>query len=297
MRIRVLGSAAGGGVPQWNCACRLCDRARAHDGVTARSQDTVAVSADGRHWCLLNASPDVVGQVERHRSLQPGPGCRQTPIGAVVLTDAELDHCVGLLMLRQAVELDVYATGSVLAALTGPLPVVPVLAAYGTVRWTRLQPGCSVDVHGIRVLPFAIPRRPPRYARALGGADDWAVGLRLTDLGTGRVAVYAPSVAQWSEHLATELAQADSVLIDGTFWSDSEMASAGAGRRTSWDMGHLPIAGREGSAAHLAVLPARRKVYVHINNTNPALDARSAEAAQLAAAGIDVAVDGMEWEA
>ncbi len=297
MLLKVLGTAAGGGFPQWNCACELCSRARS--GVASclpRLQDSVAVSGDGTAWYLLNASPDVGAQVESFAPLQPGPGPRDTPIRGVLLTDAELDHVSGLLALRQGATLDVFATASVLDAISHALAFDAVLEAFCDVRWVPVAPGGSFGLAGgVEVQALPLGGGPPRYLGAAPGVA-WSVAYRMHDHQTGGVAVYAPGVAEWLAPLEQELAQADCVLMDGTFWSEAEMADAGVGGRGASEMGHLPVGGQAGSAARLAGVPARRRIYVHINNTNPMVDEQSEEHAHVVAAGIEVGRDGMELE-
>ena len=297
MLLKVLGTAAGGGYPQWNCACELCTLARRGvQSCASRLQDSVAVSGDGEAWYLLNASPDVGAQIQSFVPLQPGPGLRQTPIRGILLTDAELDHASGLLALRQGAKLDVFATVSVLDALSKSLALPSIWAAFGTVRWVPVATGRSFELAGgveARALPLG--GASPRYLGTEPGGE-WCVAYRLQHQATGGVAIYAPGVRDWSEPLSRQLAQADCLLMDGTFWSETEMADTGVGDRRASEMGHLPIGGPKGSAAQLAQLPARRRIYVHINNTNPIVDERSEEYAQLVAAGIEVGRDGMELE-
>jgi pyrroloquinoline quinone biosynthesis protein B len=257
----------------------------------------VAVSGDGEVWYLLNASPDVGAQIESFPPLQPGLGPRQTPIRGVLLTDAELDHTSGLLALRMGASLEVYGTQGVLDALSHSLPLRGILGAFGAIRWITVAAGRTFELAGglrIQVLPLG--GAPPRYVAGSGSPGEWSVGYRLQDRTTGGVAVYAPGVRAWSELLQAELAQADCVLVDGTFWSETEMADAGVGERAASEMGHLPIEGPDGTAARLAGLAARRRIYVHINNTNPIIDEQSQEHAQIVAAGIEVGHDGMELE-
>jgi pyrroloquinoline quinone biosynthesis protein B len=297
MLLKVLGTAAGGGYPQWNCACRLCTLARlGEQSCASRLQDCVAVSGDGAAWYLLNASPDVGTQIESFLAIQPGPGPRETPIRGVLLTDAELDHASGLLALRQAAKLDVFATEPVLDALCESLALSRILAAFGTIRWVSVAPGRSFELAGgleARALPLG--GASPRFLGRECGPE-WSVAYRLEHRATGGVAIYAAGLRDWSEPLSRELAEADCLLIDGTFWSETEMADAGVGHRSAFEMGHLPIGGPEGSAIRLAQLPARRRIYVHINNTNPIVDERSEGYAQLVAAGIEVGRDGMQLE-
>jgi len=298
VQLRVLGAAAGGGYPQWNCACATCRLARG-GGERARplTHASLAFSADGRAWHLVNATPDVRLQVESCAALHPGPETRSTPIAGVLLTDAELDHTLGLLALREGTGLVVHATPPVLEALGTAFPVRRLLGHFAPFEWRALEPGVPLplDDGALRVDAFRTGCRPPRYAAAEGDGD-WTVGLRIEDRRTGGVAVYAPGVERWTTDVATAVDGADCVLFDGTFWRDDEMGRSGAGTRSAGAMGHLPIAGPGGSAERLARLPARRRLYVHVNNTNPVLDRASAERRALAAMGLDVAHDGMTLE-
>jgi len=301
MFVKVLGSAAGGGYPQWNCACSNCERARAGDpAVRARTSDSLAVSPDGSRWALLNAGPEVCLQAEAHAALHPGPSLRGSPIEGVLLTDAELDHTTGLLQLRQDSTLEVYATSAVLRALSDAFPVRRILEHYANIRFLQAEPGVAFPLFGgqLSVCPFYLGGKPPRYAGAspIGEKEAWVVGYRLTDQATGGVAVYAPGIEGWSRTLERQLEGADCIFLDGTFWRADELRALGASELDAAAMGHLPVAGPDGSAGRLARTSARRKVYIHVNNTNPMLDERSAERLALKKLGIEVGYDGMEME-
>lgn len=300
MWARVLGSAAGGGLPQWNCGCPNCAAARAGSpGVEPRTQSSVAVSADGRVWFLLNVSPDVRQQVQAFPALGPGPGqARGTAVGGCVLTDAELDHVAGLLLLREGGQFPVVSTAAVRAWLHQDFPVGPVLASFCERPWTEMAPDvpfelCSPQAgpSGLWVRAFEVSRHGPRYVRA-GPAErpGAAVGLVIAGAGCGKL-VYAPCVpgpGAWADAARG----ADAVLLDGTFWDDDELVRLGAGRRTARQMGHWPVGGPDGSLAWLADQPARWRVYVHVNNTNPMLSAFSPEWRQVEEAGARTAADG-----
>jgi pyrroloquinoline quinone biosynthesis protein B len=300
MRVIILGSAAGGGLPQWNCGCENCRAARARgDG---RSQSSVAVSADGERWILLNASPDLRAQLATHRVLWPR-SARGTPIRAVVLSDGEIDHTLGLLLLREsAARLPVYAPAGVTALLGDEWPLFRVLSAYAGVEPRALPDGRPVPLTeldgaslGISCTAVAVARRPPRYARATTeGVFD--VGLRLRDERTGGTLAYVPTAGAVDDAVTQLAAGADLLLFDGTFWSDDELHRAGAVAPTAREMGHLPVGGSGGSLERLPRLGAKRTLLVHVNNTNPILCATSGERAQVEAAGIVVADDGMEFE-
>jgi len=303
MRVIILGSAAGGGVPQWNCGCRNCAEAR-QDG-RSRTQSSVAVSADGERWVLLNASPDLRTQLAAHRSLWPPAGSRATPVRAVVLTDGEIDHTLGLLLLRESADtLPVYAPVGVTALLGDEWPLYRVLSAYSGVEPRALEEGRPIALTdrvgtplGVCCSATAVARRPPRYARAAPTAA-FDVGLRLTDERTGGTLAYVPTAGAMDDAVRRVAGEADLLLFDGTFWSDRELGAAagGADTPTAREMGHLPVGGPGGSLELLPGLDAKRVVLVHINNTNPILCRTSAERAQVAAAGIVVGEDAMEFE-
>jgi len=300
MRIIILGSAAGGGVPQWNCGCPNCLDAR-HDA-RGRTQSSVAVSADGERWVLLNASPDLRMQCAAHHELWPR-GLRGSPIGSVILTDGEIDHTLGLLLLREsATRLPVYAPEGVTALLGDEWPLYRVLAAYAGVEPRTLDDGRPVALTdsagtplGISCSATAVARRPPRYARA-APTQAFDVGLRLTDERTGGTLAYIPTAGAMDHAVRRVAGGADLLLFDGTFWSDGELRAAGVEAPTATEMGHLPIGGPGGSLELLPRLDAKRVVLVHINNTNPILCRSSAERARVEAAGIVVGEDAMEFE-
>lgn len=257
----------------------------------------LAVSGTGERWFLLNATPDVHRQIEADPALHPGPGVRATPLAGVLLTDAEFDHTIGLLVLREGSSLTVYATAPVLAALTGQFPVRGLLERYADIEWTVLEPGGSVSLdERLEVTPFALGTKPPRYLTSPTPDDRWVVGYRLVDRTSGAVVVYAPAVAEWDDTLEAELTSADCVFVDGTFWTDDEMRRAGTGTRSGAEMGHLPVSGVHGSMHYLAELRARRRIYIHVNNTNPILDENSVERRALSDRGIEVGWAGLEIE-
>jgi pyrroloquinoline quinone biosynthesis protein B len=305
MQIIILGSAAGGGFPQWNCACGNCARARAGDpAAKPRSQSSAAVSADGEHWFLLNCSPDVRMQIEQTPALQPKHGVRHSPIVAVVLTNGDVDHVAGLLSLRERQPFVLYGTARVLAALAAN-PIFGVLredlverrplALGGVVSLS----GPGGEAGGIEVEAFPVPGKVALYledpqAEGFGTVAEDTVGLRLSEPAGGRSAYYLPGCAGLPPDLRRKLAGAELVLFDGTTWRDDEMAASGTGEKTAGRMGHMCMTGATGSLAAFAGLDVRRKLYVHLNNTNPALLSDSAERAAVEAAGWRVAEDGME---
>jgi pyrroloquinoline quinone biosynthesis protein B len=248
----------------------------------------------------LNATPDVHHQIAADPSLHPGPGVRTTPVAGVLLTDAEFDHTIGLLMLREESSLTVYGTFPVLEALTLWFPVRELLSDYANFSWSSIEVGKPLDLDDrLRVTAFLTGSKAPRYiGRSLlrGPSSEWEVGLRLEDNVTGGTVVYAPTLPRWDENFAEQVATADCVFVDGTFWTDDEMASQGAGSRTGRSMGHMPVSGQDGSARALAELPAKRKIYTHINNTNPILDEESKERRWLTDLGIEIGRAGLEME-
>jgi pyrroloquinoline quinone biosynthesis protein B len=302
MHIIILGSAAGGGVPQWNCGCPNCAEARNRGA--ERTQSSVAVSADGERWVILNASPDLRTQLAAHSPLWPPPASKRgSRIAAVVLTDGEIDHTLGLLLLRESgARLPVYAPAGVTALLGDQWPVYRVLSGYSGVdarpleegRASALTDGAGVTL-GLCCSATAVARRPPRYARSAPTAT-FDVGLRINDERTGGTFAYVPTAAGVDDSVRRIATGADVLMFDGTFWSDDELRHAGADAPSAREMGHLPIGGRGGSLELLPSLGAKRTVYVHINNTNPILSPASHERKQVQAAGIVVGEDGMEFE-
>ena len=302
MRVIILGSAAGGGVPQWNCGCGNCQDARLSG--TGRTQSSVALSADGARWVLLNASPDLRAQIASRPELWPR-GARGTPISAVVCTDGEIDHTLGLVLLREATaRFPVYAPAGVVGLLDREWPVLRVLSAYAGVEPRTLPEGQAIPLAdgagrelGVTCTAVSVARRAPRYAREASAAT-YDVALRLADQRTGATLAYIPTAGAVDDAVRSVARGADLLLFDGTFWSDGELRAAGAGADapTAREMGHLPVGGPGGSIELLPRLGARRTVLVHINNTNPILSRSSSERAQVEGAGIEVAEDGMEVE-
>src|SRR5579859_1735273 len=283
MHLRLLGAAAGGGFPQWNCACRLCSEARATPDLVPPSRHcSLAVSATGERWYLLGAAPDVREQIESTPDLQAGPGPRDTPIAGVLLCDAELDHTLGLLVLREGATLHIHGTRPVLAALDGPLPIRRLLSDYAKHTWIVVEPGVAFPVDGgrLQATAIALGHKRPRYARELPADEGWVVGYRIVDLVSGGSVLFAPSVEEWTPALEEALDGSTCALLDGTFWTEDEMARSGAGTTPASVMGHLPITGPGGSAARFSRSAAARKIYAHVNNTNPILDRRSPEHAE-----------------
>ena len=294
MRVRVLGSAAGGGFPQWNCHCETCEAARAGERARPRTQSSLAIRGRDGPWFLVNASPDLRQQLES-LGAPGGDGVRAAPIAGVLLTDAEIDHTAGLLLLREAAApVRVFGAAGVERALTDGYPILPMLGRYSGAEWRTLEPGRPqpLDGSGLVVEPFATGGDAPRY---LGpDAELEASGLVFTE--SGRTATYVPGLARLDDGVIARLAASDLVLVDGTFWHDDDLARQGISDRTARDMGHTPLAGPGGSLEVLAGLDRPRKVLVHINNTNPILLEDSPEREQVVRAGVEVAYDGLEVE-
>ena len=303
MQIHLLGTAAGGGVPQWNCNCAVCREARAGTGrVQSRTQSSVALSADGRSWFLLNASPDIRAQIESFPPLQPLTGkSRNSPIEGVLLTNADLDHSLGLMLLREGEKLRVHATPNVRRALTEGISFQPVLESFCGSEWiepsTIPAPLLRRDgsPSGLTCQAIALPGKPPRFMKAKTMEGN-VVGYHITDAKAGGRLLFLPDVAELNATILQWLPKCDVLLFDGTFWSETEMRDQGLGNLLAADMGHAPISGATGSLKLLAELNVRHKIYTHINNTNPILLEDSPEAAAVKAAGCAVGRDGMEFK-
>lgn len=303
MVIRLLGTAAGGGVPQWNCNCPVCREARTGGGhVQSRTQSSVAISADGRHWFLLNASPDIRAQIESFSSLQPSNGTmRNSPIEAVLLTNADLDHTLGLLLLREGQKLRIHATAAVRQSLSEGISLVSALESFCGAEWieppTKPQPLLLRDgsISGLAYEAIPLQGKLPRFVKSRATTSTGnVVGYRITDNKTGGRLMFLPEVGQLDDKLLSILPECEALLFDGTFWSEDEMRERGTGTLSAADMGHLPISGASGSLNVLAKLRVKHKIYIHINNTNPILIEGSAENAAVNAAGCLVGRDGME---
>lgn len=305
MQIRLLGTAAGGGVPQWNCNCVVCREARAGKGrVRARTQSSVAISANGKNWFLLNASPDIRSQIESFPPLQPSSDSRRnSPIEGILLTNADLDHSLGLFLLREGERLPVHATANVHRALTEGISLRPTMESFcGIDRIAppkKLQPLLLRDASasGLTYEAIFLPGKPPRFMKfeLLAGPGN-VVGYRIRDEKTGGRLLFLPDVAKIETELTETMRDCDALLFDGTFWSQDEMRARGVGTLSAADMGHIPISAPSGSLKILAELPMRNKIYTHINNTNPVLIEDSPERAAVNKAGCLVGEDGMTIE-
>ncbi|MBD0735151.1 pyrroloquinoline quinone biosynthesis protein PqqB [Streptomyces sp. CBMA29] len=295
MLLHVLGTAAGGAVPQWNCACTGCSGARTHPH-WRRRHAALAVTGPGEDgWLMVNATPDITDQMEAHPGLRPGPAGPRTPVVTIVLTDAELDHTLGIARLREASRIEIHATEPVRWALRERLRLDSVLAPYTDLVWRDLPltgSGATLTLCGTDVTAVPLSDKRPRYAADGEAGAPWVTALRLSDPGGGATALYAPALARWSPEFATQLATCDCVLLDGTFWDDDEPVRAGFSARTARGMGHLPITGDGGTAERLSGTAARC-LYTHLNNTNPLVDPDAPQHEQLRRHGLEAAQDGM----
>lgn len=298
MHVILLGTAAGGGFPQWNCWMPTSRAARETPALAhPRTQSTVAVSADGVHWFLLNASPDVREQLAR-LPVPAATTARAVPFEGVVLTDAEVDHSLGLALLREARRLPLWATQSVFDILRRDSGVLRIVEAFAEVPATVLVPEATVALtlrdgtpSGLTVTPFLVPADPPSFARDAG--PDHTVGLLVRT--ADRTLAYVPGCGDLDDALLARLAEADLLLFDGTFWTDDEMIRAGLSKKRAREMDHLPISGPGGSLELLAKLSVPTKVYVHLNTTNPVLLEDSPERHAVTRAGLLVGDDGMHF--
>ncbi|WPC06557.1 pyrroloquinoline quinone biosynthesis protein PqqB [Pseudomonas benzenivorans] len=300
MHIQVLGSAAGGGFPQWNCNCRNCRGVRSGSlRAQPRSQSSIALSDNGQDWILCNASPDIRAQLEAFPALQPARALRDTAIGAIILLDSQIDHCTGLLSLREGCPHQVWCTEMVHQDLSSGFPLFNMLA-----HWNG---GLQHQLIALDGAPFAIPTCPdlaisaiplrssaPPYSPHRGNPHPGDnIGLFVEDRRSGGTLFYAPGLGQVDEALLAWMRRADCLLVDGTLWRDDEMRQCEVGDKLGSEMGHLCQSGPGGMIEVLDGLPAAQKILIHINNTNPILDLDSPERAELGAHGIEVAWDGM----
>jgi pyrroloquinoline quinone biosynthesis protein B len=295
MIVRILGSAAGGGFPQWNCACSHCRGVR--EGLinaSPRTQESVGLSADDGDWFLINASPDIHSQIESFGPLHPGKS-RTTPIQAIFLTNGDLDHCLGLLSLRENHRLVIYATESVRRGFTECNVLYRTLQRFaGQVTWRALKLGVEETVlcadgraSGLTVEALAVPGKPPIHLEGLVSLSDpeLNVGLRFRQSTNRRVLAYLSAVGRITTSVFEGLADADCVMFDGTFWSSDELSAPGFLEKSAEDLAHWPVGGERGSLAMLSKLTAPRRVFIHINNTNPMLREDSTERKIIEAAG------------
>jgi pyrroloquinoline quinone biosynthesis protein B len=278
IRIHILGSAAGGGLPQWNCACANCVAARTGK-IAAQTQSSIAINGDKegvQPWFLINASPDLPRQIESMAQMQPRVGpLRNSPIAGVFLTNADIDHALGLLLLRQQeTPLVVYAADETRTALAW---MDRVLARFCGIEWREISAEFQSLSGSIVFRAIELPR---------------SVGFQFREATSGATALFTPSVGELTDELRDAVRASDVVIFDGTFWSDGELGLVRPGARSAREMNHLPIS--DGSLEFLRQSPARRKIYTHINNTNPILMPGSPQRSQVEQAGIQIARDGLE---
>ncbi len=295
MKAVILGSAAGGGVPQWNCRCAVCELARAGDPrVPSRTQSSIAVTADDEHWLLVNASPDIRQQIAATPALYPRHGARHSPIAAVLLTNGDVDHVAGLLTLRESSPFKLFATKSTRESVDANR----IFSVANPDFVPRLQVAMDEPfepVPGLRVDMFAVPGKVPLWLEdetmKIGEATETTVGLDIS--ANGRRLLYIPGCAEVTRPVKDRIAGADVLLFDGTLWTDNEMIEAGLGVKSARRMGHVPMSGAGGSLESLANADVARRVFVHINNTNPVLVSDSSERKHAEASGWEVGYDGM----
>ena len=311
MHVKILGSAAGGGFPQWKCACANCRSLRAGSfRGKPRTQAQVAISADSAHWFLLGASPDLRAQIESTPELHPrtpGGVTRNSRIGGVVLLNADIDHVLGLLLMRELQPLNAYATLSVRRILTEDNSMFAMMQRLDhQLTWNQITSGDTFspftppgEDSGLRCRAFFLGRHYPAYVSTRRQADlirhEASSGL-IVESSTGKRLAYMPAVPQIDDALLKEAGAADVLLFDGTFWSDDELIRVRGSGQTAQEMGHVPVSSPNGSIAQLAHLRCPRKIYVHINNTNPMLDEASPENRQVREAGWEIAEDGWQFE-
>lgn len=293
MHIVILGTGAGGGLPQWNCGCPNCTGARA-GRIPAMTQSGIALSADGRDWALINASPDLRQQLAATPALWPG-GLRGTPISSVLVTNGDIDHVAGLLSLREGQGFDLFATPAIHAVLAAN-PMLAVLAPGLVTRHAVALERPFDLAPGLRATLFAVPGKVALYLEGetvdTAALGEQTVGVELA--ANGRRVCYIPGCAALPDWLCDRIRGADALLFDGTLWSDDEMIRAGLGAKTGRRMGHVPVGGADGSLQALRRVDLGARIYVHLNNSNPLVDPASPERAQAQAAGWQIGHDGME---
>lgn len=301
MHIHVLGAGAGGGFPQWNCNCFNCDGVRKGTiKATRRTQSSICVSGDGVNWVLFNASPDVLKQIQEFAPLQPGRAIRDSGIVGIVLIDAQIDHTTGLLMLREGtVKREIYCTDMVYQDLTTGNPLINILGHYCGVNHHPIQAdGSTFEIPGAANLKFtavALKSAAPPYSPHRNNPHPGdTIGVLIEDTKTGKKCFYAPGLGEIEPHLPALMAQSDCIMVDGTFWTNTEMIDMGLMTKKARDIGHNPQSGPGGMIEVLDQYPNARRVLIHINNTNPILREDSTERAELTRHGIEVAFDGMD---
>ncbi|MDR7037251.1 pyrroloquinoline quinone biosynthesis protein B [Methylobacterium sp. BE186] len=295
MRVVILGSAAGGGLPQWNCRCPICSLARAEpERVRPRTQSSIAVSPDGTDWLLVNASPDIRQQLFDNPVLHPREGLRHSPIRAVLLTNGDVDHVTGLLTLREGQPFTLYGTNGILGSVNDNR-VFDVMAADVVRREAISLDQTFEPVAGLSVTLFSVPGKVPLWLEdetmQIGAETETTVGAMI-EAGGKRLA-YIPGCARVTDGLRARIEGVDALLFDGTVLHDDDMIRAGVGTKTGWRMGHVPMRGEGGSVEALAPVAIGRRIFVHINNTNPVLVEGSSERADVESAGWTVGHDGL----
>lgn len=301
MKVRVLGSGAGGGFPQWNCNCHNCRRLRSNEMRSQpRTQSSIAVSSDDQNWVLFNVSPDIRSQIEAFPGLQPKSGLRDTGIKAIILIDSQIDHSTGLLILRESPQpLEVYCSEMARQDLSTGFPIFTMLEDYCKVNHhpIPLDGGSFTipDRNDLRFHPHSLKSKAPPYSPHRHDPHDGDnIGVTIEQVSTGKKIYYAPGLGEIEPHVLRAMTDADCVLVDGTFWQDDEMEQAGVGPKKAREIGHLPQSGEGGMIETLNGLSKPRKILIHINNTNPILDEESEQRSTLSNYGIEVAYDGME---
>lgn len=302
MYIHVLGSAAGGGFPQWNCNCPNCHGVRTGTiQAKARTQSSIAISENGIDWVLLNASPDIRQQLFDFKAAQPARKLRDTGIRDVILMDSQLDHTTGLLTLREGCPIKVWCTDMVYQDLTTGFPVFNMLKHWnGGLQYQQIDPKQAFKIAGfedLEFMPLIIQSAAPPYSPHRHDPHEGDnIALIIRDHKTQKQLFYAPGLGKIDEQIMQIMRDSDCVMIDGTLWTDDEMQNTGVGSKTGREMGHLYISGEGGSLSYLNQLSRPKKVLIHINNTNPILDENSAQCAELKAHSVEVAFDGMQIE-
>jgi len=308
MRVKILGSAAGGAFPQWNCACPNCRALRAgtfHG--KPRSQAQIAISADTHTWFLVGASPDLRAQIEASPELHPREGLRQSPIAGALLANADIDHVLGLLLMRELQPLRVHATESIRRILCEDNSMFAMLQRIPVqFTWTSFAPGTTFSLltavgqeTKLRCRALSLGTHYPAYVSPLRQSEltlgEASLGL-IVDSPSGKRLVYMPAVPQIDDALLKEFDSADVLLFDGTFWSDDELIRIQGSGQTALQMGHVPVSSAEGSLSKLAGVRGPRKIYIHINNTNPMLNEAGPECRQVREAGWEIAEDGWQFD-
>ena len=308
MRVKILGSGAGGGFPQWNCACANCGALRAGNFPgKARTQAQLAISADSRSWFLLGASPDLRAQIEATPELHPREGLRQSPIIGAVLANADIDHVFGLLLLRELQPLRVHTTDSIRRILAEDNSMFAMLQRVpAQVNWTSLTPGVIFPLQnpagedsGLHCRALSLGTHYPAYVAPARQSElnsgEASLGL-IIESPSGKRLAYMPAVPQIDSALLQEFESADVLLFDGTFWDDDELIQIQGGGQTARQMGHVPVSSQDGSLSRLAGLRRPRKMYVHINNTNPMLNEAGPEYRKERESGWEIAEDGWQFD-